>query len=493
MTTEYDRLLDQYEQIAVIESIQDQLVWDQQVTMPSGGTPARERQFGALSTLRHELLTDDMLAERLNMLSTDDLNTEQAAVIRAIRRKHQRAVSVPRDLAQALSEAQTEAQDTWQRAREENDFSVFAPSLERLRDLHVERAHAIDASADPFEVLHDESLPNVSLGRVEKMFNSLRETLVPLLNRIQCSDVTLTTPFEQVNYPVADQRRVLEYILDSLSYDWNHGRLDQSEHPFTVGTQFDCRITTARDRGLIERILSILHEFGHATYQLGLPRDQAWTPLGESLDNGVHESQSRFWENHVGRSQAFWEYVLPLIQHIFPALTDITAQQAYKAVNRIRPDNCIRTNADEITYHLHILVRFEVGKAFVRREIDVTEIPERWNNLMSKYLGVVPSTPREGPLQDIHWSSWFAAFQEYTVGSVLAAQFDAAMRADLDVDENILTGDFKRIRNWMTNKVHSHGRLYPTDELIKHTTGDRPNTTAFLSYIEQKYSRLYDL
>jgi carboxypeptidase Taq len=258
------------------------------------------------------------------------------------------------------------------------------------------------------------------------------------------------------------------------------------------GTQFDARVTTRFDPAdPLDALTATIHEYGHASYQLGLRKDAHGTPLGQPRSSGVHESQSRFWENHVGRTRPFWEAFLPTLREHLDGHDDLTAAEAYEAVNRIYPENLIRVEADELTYHMHVLLRCEIDRAFVAGDLPVEEIPAAWNERMDDYLGVRPETDAEGCLQDIHWSYGFAGFQSYTVGSVLAAQLDATIREDLDVDGLVREGEFDPIREWMGERIHEPGQRYTTDELIEHATGEPLTADYFLAYAREKFSELY--
>ncbi len=490
----YEELRDRYAGAAALESARGVLYWDQQTKMPSGGTPARSKQLSALSSAHHERLTDERVGELLADLADADLADEEAAVVREVRREYERAAEVPRDLVERLTAAQSDAQETWQDAKANDDFDAFAPTLEELRELHVERAGHVDPDSEPYTVMHEDSLPYIDLDTVESVFADLREALVPLIERIEAEGRDLANPFSEGEYPEDDQMELSERVLDAVGYPEDRGRLDLSPHPFTAGNQFDCRVTTRFKEDPVKGFMATLHEYGHGQYNLGLPQEEFGSPLGMALGSGVHESQSRFWENHVGRTKAFWEGYLPEVTDVFPHLGDATPQEAYEGVNRIYPNNTIRVEADELTYHMHIILRFETGREFVRGEIDAADIPAVWNDRMDEYLGVVPETDSEGCLQDIHWSSRFAAFQGYTIGSVLAAQLDAAMREDLDdVDGKIRRGEFAPLREWMTENVHRHGRRYPSDELIERATGEPLTADYFVDYVEEKFEALYDL
>lgn len=496
MSTAYETLVDQYQKMFTLGTIGDLLNWDQQVMMPDGAALLRSKQNALVSSMRHEMLTDDRIGTQLERIDEQELDDKQQANVREIRRQYERAVEVPEAVVEELSSIQSDAQKTWQEAVSTGDFDHFAPTLKQIRDKNVERAEYIDPETEPFVVMHHDHrwLPHLEMSTVEEIFDELRATLVPLLEDIRASDVELATPFEAGTYSDDRQMSLSERALNVIGYDWDRGRLDLAPHPFISGSQYDCRLTTRFKPHPLKGLMATIHEFGHTTYQHGLPKEHFGTPLGESFGMSVHESQSRFWENHVGRSREFWELFLPEVKAEFPHLESVTVDEAYEAVNRIDPENYIRVEADELTYHLHIMLRFEIGREFVRGEIDVDEIPQRWNERMEEYLGIVPDTDANGCLQDIHWTRRFASFHGYTIGSVLAAQLDATMRDELDdVDEKIRTGEFEPLREWMYERIHKHGRRYPTDELIERATGEPLTASYFVDHIESKFTDLYDL
>ena len=490
----YQRLLERTKQLGNLQMAGMVLAWDQRVMMPEGGTPARAGQLSTLSSIGHDLLVADEVGEWLDEFDGVALTDEQATVVRELRREYDRAADVPSELIERLTTHQTETQQVWQEAKAEDDFETFAPALEELIELQRERARAIDPAENPYRVLFEDGEPYLPLETVERIFNDLRDHLVPLIEDIEANGRELPSPFRGETYDEEAQMALSEAALDLLGYPEEHGRLDTAPHPFMSGNQFDARVTTRfKPDDPIDALTATIHEFGHATYQLGLRRDEYATPLGSPRSSGVHESQSRFWENHVGRTKPFWELFLPTMKEDFPHLEDVTVDEAYAAVNRIYPENLIRVEADELTYHLHIILRCEIDRAFVEGDISVEEIPEVWNEKMEEYLGIVPETDAEGCLQDTHWSYGFASFQNYTVGSVLAAQLDATMREDLAVDDLIREGEFEPLWEWMTEHVHRHGQRYTTEELIEVATGEPLTADYFLEYVDEKFTDLYDL
>ena len=488
----YEELLDHVRQLHYVGDAGSVLQWDQQVMMPEGGTPARAKQSSALSTLHHDLLTDDQLSEWLDDLDGADLDPEQQAVVREVRRDHERAVRVPSDLVERISEASSNALPVWEEAKAEDDFELFADTLEEMVELRREYAAAIDPDRDPYEVLFEEYEPYLGIDTAEEVLTTLRDELVPLIDDIADSDVTLADPFEGT-YDDDTQHALVEEALDTLGYDWDHGRLDTAPHPFSTGTQFDARVTTRfKLDDPMDAVGSTVHEFGHATYTLGLPQEQYGTPLGDNRDLSVHESQSRFWENHVGRTEAFWNHFgATANDHLG---TDATAREFYEAANTVHPDNLIRVEADELTYHMHIVLRFEIERDLIRGDLSVEDVPGVWNEKMDEYLGVRPDTDAEGCLQDIHWTNGaIGYFPTYTLGSVLAAQLDHHLRADVgDVDALVRDGEFGPIHDWLTEHIHRHGARYETDELVREATGESFSAEQFLAYADEKYRDLYD-
>jgi carboxypeptidase Taq len=486
----YDEFLDHVKRLTYVGDAAGILNWDQQVMMPDAGTPARAKQTSALSTLKHDLLTDDDLAAWLDDLERANLAADQQAVVREVRRDHERAVRVPEDLVERISEASSNALPVWEQAKADADFSQFEETLEELVALKREYAHAIDPDRDPYEVLFEEYEPYLGIDTAERVLERLGEELPPLIDAIADSDHEAAAPFEGT-YEESAQRDLVEGALDTLGYDWDRGRLDTSSHPFTSGTQFDARITTRfQPDDPLDALGSTVHEFGHATYALGLPDEAYGTPLGESRDLTVHESQSRFWENHVGRSRAFWDHFGPEVADHLGVSAD--PQACYEAANEVYDDNPIRVEADELTYHMHILVRFEIERDLVRGDLDVSEIPAVWNDKMEEYLGLRPADDGEGCLQDIHWTHGaFGYFPTYTLGSVLAAQIAATLEDDLALDEHVRDGEFEPIHEWLGEHVHAHGCRYTTPDLIQEATGRAFAADDFLAYVEDKYGRLY--
>ncbi|MFB6155334.1 MAG: carboxypeptidase M32 [Haloferacaceae archaeon] len=491
----YRDLLEKVKRLTNVGNASMLLSWDQQVTMPEGGTPARSQQLSALSAVRHELLTEDELGDLLDELDDADLSEAQAAVVREVRREYERATAVPTDLIEEISSTSSEALPAWEQARAEDDFESFAPYLEKLVDLKREYAEHIDPDRDPYEVLFEEYEPCLPLEQAEEILGEVRDHLVPMIDEIRESDADVTTTAFEGTFDEATQEELSREVLTAVGYDWKRGRLDTSSHPFTSGTQFDTRVTTRFDEtDPLGALFSTIHEYGHARYNLGLPQDEYATPLGEPRDLSVHESQSRLWENHVGRSEAFWEFLLPTFEEYFPE-ADATVREAYESANQVYEDNFIRVEADELTYHLHIALRFEIERDLIRGDLDVADVPEVWNDRMESYLGIRPETDAQGCLQDIHWSHGnFGYFPTYSLGSFMAAQLYDAADAEIDgLEDDVREGDFDALQEWLAENVHQYGKRYETNELVRQATGEDFTADYFLDYVDEKYGDLYDL
>jgi carboxypeptidase Taq len=449
----WERFLDHVEQYHYLDGASMLLGWDQRVTMPEGGTPARAKQASALSAVQHEMLTDDDLGTWLDTLD-GDVDGERAAVVREMRREHERATRVPDELVVELSEARATAHPVWTQAKAEADFGQFEETLAHIVDLRRQYAEAIDPDRDPYTVLVEDYEPYIPLEDIEAILTELREELPPLIDAIGDSDVELAAPFTG-SYDEHCQEALVREALDTVGYNWDRGRLDTAEHPFSVGTQFDARVTTRfSPEEPLDALASTIHEFGHASYTLGLPDSEYGTPLGSDRDMTIHESQSRLWENHVGRSLPFWRLFAPAVEEHLGVTA--SPRECYEAANTVHPDNLIRVEADELTYHLHIVLRWEIERDLVRGDLDVSEVPAVWNDRMAEYLGVRPESDAEGCLQDTHWAgTMLGYFPTYSLGSVLASQLFAAAERELgELDSDIEAGEFDRLSTWLTGQVH---------------------------------------
>lgn len=484
-----------------LEKVEFLLRWDADVTMPPQGSTARVSQSTSLGKAKQDLLTDDRLGAALEEIESVDLTADQAAIVREMRREYRVASEEPDELMEKLSGATSEAYERWGVAKQRNDWSIFENALQRHFELLRAKARAIDSSSDPLELLWLRrtgyaAQPHIDMDRIMTIFDDLKAALIPMIEAIEAANDPSGVGALDGTYPIEKQRELNEICLNEFGLDWDRSRFDTAQHPFSFGTQFDVRMTTSYDEdNLLSGLMATIHEFGHTVYTHNLPREQYGTPLGEPRGVAFHESQSRFFENHVGRSEAFWKYFLPFVQDTFPEqIGDLTARGAYEAANEVKIGNPRRTTADELTYHLHIILRTEIEQEVLENGLAVEDIPQRWAELSEAYLGVRPASAVDGPLQDPHWASHVPGFIGYTLGSVLAAQLAEALEADIGpISKYAEVGDFEPLIQWMRENVHRHGRRIRSDEMIEAATGEPLSADAFIDYVQHKYHDLYGI
>ncbi len=498
-----DATSDLRDHLAPIEDLKNAaglLAWDQETFMPDGGAEVRAQQLSTLQSMAHERFASDetgtLLDRAAEALDTDDPLDNDAALVRVTRRDYERARRVPSSLVAELSEATSRAKQAWKQARQEDDFSIFAPHLETLVDLSVEKAEAIGYDDEPYDALLEEYEPGLSTAEVASTFETLREDLVPLVDAIADSP-QLDDEVLHRSYPQPRQKEFGEQVLEELGYDFDRGRQDVSAHPFTTSfSPNDVRITTRYDESYLpSAFFSMIHEGGHALYEQGIDPALARTPLADGASLGIHESQARLWENHVGRSRPFWRHYFPRLQEAFPdALTDVSLDAFYRAINRVEP-SLIRVEADEVTYNLHVMLRFKLERGLIAGTVDVNDLPTLWNEAMDDYLGVTPDTDANGVLQDVHWSMGsFGYFPTYTLGTLTAAQLTEALRDDVpDFDNQVATGQFDDVLDWLRTHVHRHGRKLDAPDLLKRATGEDLSAEPWLRYARDKFGGLYNL
>lgn len=488
------KLKDKSRKITNIQEASEILHWDQEVMMPEKGVEARQQQLSTLSGLSHQILVSDELNQILEKINPNKLDEGGKSSYREVKREHDRSSSIDQELIEEISSKSSQTLDKWKKARKEGEFEIVQEDLEELIELKREYANQINSEEEPYKVLFKDYEPYIEFENMQEVMEALRDELTDLFKRIKESDVRPENCFER---EVSEERQLElnEDILDDLGYDWSRGRLDTSEHPFTVGNQHDARITTRFNTDDISKsILPTIHEFGHALYELGLPKEYYGLPAGSSRDLSIHESQSRLWENHVARSKEFWNHFTPKLQEI-EAFENISVEQAWKSINRVKEENLIRVEADEVSYHLHIYLRYSLERKLINGEIEVEELPEKWGDKTEELFGLSPENDVEGVLQDIHWyQGSIGYFTTYSLGSVLSAQIYNALEDDIEnLDEKINNGEFAELREWLKENIHSKGCLYKTEDLVKQATGENLNPDHFLDYIEDKYGNIYNL
>lgn len=504
MEDAYDRLVERLRDIHALTSASAVLGWDQETFLPPRGVPARARQQAALAGLAHERLTDPALGGLLAELAQRELPPPAAAVVRETRRDHDRAVKVPRELVTELARAASLAQQAWADARRRSEWSLFAPHLETLVVLRRREAAAVGHAGEPYNALLDEYEPGARVEELAELFSRLRAEVTPLLEAIAAASGPPRSDLLRQQFDLARQDQFGREVLADLGFDFTAGRLDTSAHPFTTDAgPGDVRLTTHYDPcDLRVGLYATIHEAGHGLYEQGLPAEHEGTPLCQAVSLGIHESQSRLWENMVGRSRAFWIRYLPRLRELFPerlggagtAGPGAGVDDIYRAVNVVQP-SLIRIEADEITYNLHIILRLELERALVAGEIGVGDLPALWNEKMRAYLGLTPPDDAHGVLQDIHWAfGLFGYFPTYTLGNIYAAQFHQQAAADLgDLPGLIARGEFRPLLDWLRRHIHARGRLLGAAELCREVTGTPLDIAPYVRYLRGKFDEIYAL
>lgn len=497
MPGDYDTLMQLVRETHALASCQELLEWDQETYMPPTGVVARAEQLAALARTTHERQTDPRIGELLDNIDGALSDPLQLANLRETRRDYDRAVKIPSDLVAKIAKAASHGQKAWATAREESAFSKFEPHLVELLDLKREVAELLGYGNEPYDALLDEFEPGETAETVAKVFDDLRGPLSEFVAQIAGATKRPDESIVRRKFPRADQETFARKLSEAVGFNFQSGRIDVSTHPFCSGaTPSDVRLTTRyNERHFSPAIFGVLHETGHGLYQQGLDSAHMFTPMGSAVSLGIHESQSRLWENMVGRSRAFWEHFYPDCKATFPAaLGDVSLDGFVGAVNAVQP-SFIRVEADEVTYNLHIILRFELERAMVAGKLAVHDIPDAWNAKMKDLLGITPESDADGCLQDIHWSfGAFGYFPTYALGNLYAAQFHAAAERDLgDLNDPIRRGDFKPLLVWLRENIHRHGQQYRAAELVKRVTGEPLSTGPLLTYLRDKFAPIYGL
>lgn len=493
----YAELLQQTRNVALLGSCSAVLGWDQQTYMPPAGAEFRGEQLALLAGLTHQKATDPRIGELLAAVENTEIvadpDSVEAANIREIRHSYDRATKLPQRLVEELARVTTMAQQVWQEARSRNEYALFQPHLERILELKREEADAIGHTGERYDALLDEYEPGSTTAEIQTLFDDLSRQLVPLIQQITSRKLASTEVLHR-DYPVDRQRLFAESAAAAIGFDFQAGRLDVTTHPFCSGFgPGDCRITTRYNpKFFSEAFFGVLHEAGHGMYEQGLRAEGFGTPCGSYCSLGIHESQSRFWENQVGRSRPFWNHFFPRLRQAFPSTIGSTSpDEFYAAINVIEP-SLIRVEADEATYNLHIILRFRIERALLSGDLHTSDLPATWNALMHELLGIRPPTDREGCLQDIHWSfGGLGYFPTYTLGNLYSAQFMQAMRNQLgceNIHAAMQAGDFSIIKNWLSHHIYSSGRRFRARKLCARITNQELFADAFVEYLTDKFA-----
>ena len=470
------------------------LEWDQETYMPHGAAEARAHQIATLRQLAHEHFTSsemgDLLDEALHSLNGVDPLDNDAAIVRIAKRDYDRKKKLPADLVAEMARTVSQAKQAWKEARETNTFATFEPLLKRLVKLNIQKAEAMGYEDQVYDALLDEYEPGMRTAEVDAIFRGLRQELVPIVQQIQ----EQPKPDNGFLFEHFDAQKQWDFglkVIRDFGYDFERGRQDRSAHPFTTSFAIsDVRLTTRIQENYFPTgLFGTLHEAGHGLYEQGVDRAFERTPVAEGTSLGMHESQSRLWENLVGRSYPFWQHYYPTLQSTFPErLKDIPLDAFYKAINRVEP-SLIRVEADEVTYNLHIMLRFELELALISGDLKVADLPAAWNDRMNDYLGLTPETDSDGVLQDIHWSlGIFGYFPTYALGNLMSTQLFNQARQDLgNLDAQIAAGEFTPLLSWLRTHIHQHGRKRYATDLLRQTTGTSLSPDSWLGYIRNKY------
>jgi len=491
-------LWDYFNEIMRLNYIRALLGWDQQVNMPKGSVKGRAEQLAIMQKLIHSRIKSEKAGELIkNAEKQENLSEIDLAMIREAKREYEHATRIPDDLVVEIAKTASLGHVEWEKAREKSDFSIFKPYLEKMIKLQIEFAEKLNTGPTLYSTLIDLYEPGATYDWISKIFNSLKSELVKIVDKLDNSSDKPDQSILKKYYNPDKQWQLSIEIVKKLGFDFNVGRQDKSTHPFSTSiSSIDTRITTRiLENFLSTCIFSTIHECGHALYQMGFKEDLHDTLLADGCSLGIHESQSRMWENIVGRSKEFWSYWYPSFQKAFPEnLKDIPMEEFYRAINIVQP-SFIRVEADEVTYALHIILRFEMEKMIIEDNLQVDELPAIWNEKMEDLLGIRPPNDAEGVLQDVHWSGGaFGYFPTYALGNLYAAQiYNNAMKKISSLSEDYKEGKFSSLLNYLKENVHQYGKIYRAPDLIKKITGEDLNSTYFIDYIKEKFYPIYRL
>ncbi len=473
------------------------LSWDQQVNMPKGSVKGRAEQLALMQNLIHSRIKSDKTsklikeAENLESLSEIDL-----AMIREAKREYDQAIKIPDELVSKIAKTSSLGHIEWEKAREKSDFSIFKPYLEKIIKLRIEFAEKLDTGPTLYSTLLDLFEPGVTYDYILKVFNGLKPKLVKFVNKLNSVSDKPNQSILKKHYDAEKQWQLSLDIIKKLNFDFNTGRQDKATHPFTTSlSSIDTRITTRiREDFLPDCLFSTIHECGHALYQMGFKEEIHDTLLAEGCSMGIHESQSRMWENVVGRSKEFWTYWYPIFQKAFPEnLKNYPMEEFHRSINVVQP-SFIRVDADEVTYGLHIILRFELEKMIIEDNLQASELPDLWNAKMEELLGIIPPNDSLGVLQDVHWTSGFGYFPSYSLGNLYAAQiYNHALKENPSLPQDYEKGEFSNLLNYLKENVHQYGKIYRAPDLIQKITGEDLNPDYFIKYVENKYYPIYGI
>jgi carboxypeptidase Taq len=490
-------------QAALLSTAADTLEWDERTGMPHSAGDYRAEQVSYLRGLAHQKLTDgryrESLQELLEQISNETASIPFAITISKLHRDLQRNAKLTTQLVEQMAASTVRGQQQWDAARKSNRFCDFKRILNEIIQLKRESAELLRQGTEKncYEALLDEYEPNATIEQIDQLFSALRPPLVDLIQRIQSASKRPDPTLFRRNLSLEKQKQLSLHVAEAIGFDFKRGRLDETSHPFctTLGPN-DCRILTRYDQNdLGTGLFGTIHEAGHGMYEQGLPEESFGLPLGSYASLGIHESQSRMWENQVGRSAAFWRWITPKLQDLFPKqYANVSEQEFYFAANEVEP-SLIRVEADEATYNLHIIIRYDLEKQLINGELEVDDLPDAWNLRYEQDLGVKVQQDRDGVLQDVHWSAGlFGYFPTYTIGNLIAAQLFSKAEESIDqIDKQFSRGNFQELLNWNRIAIHRHGQAMNSDEIVREATGNELSTDFLVNYLRGKLETLYQL
>lgn len=499
--TDINKLAGRLKELAHYGSALALLSWDQEVNMPKRGSERRAETIAHLSGVLHNKLIsidcDGLLTKLKDRLDNKELGAREAVIVSETWRNYERERKLPEEFVVELAELVSRAQAVWAEARRENNFKKFQPWLEKIVSLKRQEAKFVGYADEPYDALLDVYEPGMKTAETAMILNDLKDFLIPFVREIRNSKVKIDPKVIRGNYPRAGQDKIGRLMAERIGFDYEAGRIDESTHPFTTNfhaedVRFTVRYDLADPR---QALFSYLHEGGHALYEQGLQAEHFGTPLGESISLGIHESQSRLWENIIGRSREFWKYFYPKLQKEFPeTLGTVSLENYYQVINQVKP-SLIRVDADEVTYSLHIIVRFEIERELLNGAIRIADLPKIWKQKMGEYLGIEVPNDKLGVLQDVHWAGGlFGYFPTYALGNLYASQFyESAKKGVSGLAGKISRGNLLPLREWLRRNIHIHGKFYSAGGLIREVTGEELSSRYFINYLRRKYGELYQL
>jgi carboxypeptidase Taq len=493
-------IYNQQRELSVFGGISALLGWDQMTYMPKNGATNRSEQSALISHLSHEKMVSDEFWNHIQKLTKniEHLEEKDKIVVRKLENDIEKSRKIPSDFVIRMAKTAIISYQKWEEARSKNDFNIFSPYLNKIIGLEKEYCNYINLPGPKYNSLLDRYEEGMTVDRLENELNILKKNLVVLIDDIKNSKIYENQTKQKITLNTNSQKKFTKLILKKMLLPLNRSRIDESTHPFTTSIGYDdVRITTNyKKENSLFSFFSTIHEAGHALYELGLPQDQYKnTVISDSSSIGLHESQSRFWENMIARSKPFWDYFFPVFHHKgLISSKNIDINKWYAIVNAVRP-SLIRVEADELTYCLHVILRFEIETDLIREKIKVNELPIIWNAKMEEMFGIIPSTAVEGVLQDMHWSGGsIGYFPTYAIGTIYASQlFNQLIKENPDILFEISQGNFNNIVTWLRKRIHIHGRIMQADEIIKKVCGEGLNSRIFLNYLKNKYYQLYDI